>query len=207
MVAARPDLFCAYVGTGQEVNKRRAEAWDYAEVLRRARLAQNSEAEKALLAIGAPLYRNSEDLGVEQRWESAFAVKSEQKFNSMDYVRNLYPSDFTDKDMADRMKGSLASYRAVYGSKSDGPIFSVNLLAKPAVFQVPMFFIQGQMDDVTPTSLVREYVRHIRAPRKSLVVIPGDGHLALMADPERFLKEMRRLLLPTTCCTGSGPQR
>ena len=159
MVAARPDLFSAYVGTGQEVTKQRAAILNYAEVLRRARAARNAEAEKALVGIGPPPYKSAHDFGIEQRWENTFVVKPEEKFNSIDYVRSLYPPDFSDKDMADRMAGSQASYRSVYGDNLNGPMLSINLLANSAVFRVPVFFIQGEMDDVTPTSLVREYVR------------------------------------------------
>lgn len=200
MVAARPGLFCAYVGTGQIVNTQRAEALDYLEVLRRARLARNLEAEKALDSIGPPPYNDADKFGIERRWEAAFAAPSERKFNSIDYVRSLYPPDFTDKDMADRMAGSRASNYSVWGRKMDGPMLSVDILSSTDQFDIPMFFIQGALDDVTPTSLVREFVDRIQAPRKALVVMPDGGHLAVMALPDRFLHELRRLLAPTKSC-------
>jgi pimeloyl-ACP methyl ester carboxylesterase len=60
-----------------------------------------------------------------------------------------------------------------------------------------MYFIQGALDDVTPTSLVTEYVGDIRAPHKALKIIPNAGHLAVMAEPAIFLNDLRHVLGPT----------
>jgi pimeloyl-ACP methyl ester carboxylesterase len=76
----------------------------------------------------------------------------------------------------------------------DGPMVSLNFLSENAKFHIPVLFIQGDDDDVTPTSLVRTYLRQIRAPGKSLVVLHNAGHLAVMAYPDDFLKEMLRFL-------------
>lgn len=196
MVETRPELFCAYIGTGQVVNTQRGEALDYAEVLRRARLALDVRATEELKSIGAPPYDDVQKLAKERQLESLFATSSEQKFNSIDYVRSLYPPDFTDKDMADRNAGFFASNYAIYGQKMDGPMLSVNLFSTSGDFRLPMFFIQGALDDVTPTSLVTEYVRSIRAPRKALKIIPNAGHLAVMAVPDVFLQELQHVVVP-----------
>jgi pimeloyl-ACP methyl ester carboxylesterase len=193
-------LFCAYVGTGQVVNTRKSESLGYTEVLRRARLPHNAEALEELKSIGAPPYDDTQKLGTERQWEAVFAPPSEQKFNSIDYVRSLYLPDFTDKDMADRNAGFFASNFSVYGHKMDGPMVSVDLSSTARDFHLPMFFIQGALDDVTPTSIVREYVHRIRAPQKSLVVIPEAGHLAVMAVPEVFLSELKLLVDQLDSC-------
>ena len=100
MVEASPELFCAYIGTGQVVNTQRGEALGYAEVLRRARRANDVQAAAELKSIGAPPYDDVQKLAKERHFESVFAASSEQKFNSIDYVRSLYPADFTDKDLS-----------------------------------------------------------------------------------------------------------
>jgi pimeloyl-ACP methyl ester carboxylesterase len=196
MTQIRPELFLAYVGTGQIVNTRKSEALGYAEVLRRAGHAHNPTAVKDLNAIGAPPYDDVQKLGIERQWETIFAAASEQKFNSIGYVRTLFPPDFTDQDLADRNAGFFASNYSIYGQKMDGWMLAVDLPASAREFQMPMFFIQGELDDITPTSLVKDYVRQITAPRKDLVVLPGEGHLAVMANPELFLKDLRALLDP-----------
>ena len=56
MVKARPDLFAAYVGTGQVVAMQEGEAVAYASVLAKARQRDDGAALAELEAIGAPPY-------------------------------------------------------------------------------------------------------------------------------------------------------
>jgi len=42
-------------------------------------------------------------------------------------------------------------------------------------FSVPVFFIQGANDNVTPTSLVADYEQKIEAPVKRIDVVPDAG--------------------------------
>jgi pimeloyl-ACP methyl ester carboxylesterase len=50
-----------------------------------------------------------------------------------------------------------------------------------------VFFIQGADDNVTPTSLVADYVSKIEAPVKNLDTIPGTGHFVMWTRPAEFL--------------------
>src|SRR5438094_314593 len=54
MVNQRPDLFSAYVGSGQIVDWARQAALSYARVLERARTAKDAKAVAELEAIGPP---------------------------------------------------------------------------------------------------------------------------------------------------------
>jgi len=188
MVKARPELFCAYVGTSQVVNTQKSEALSYAEVLRRARLAHNAKAVEELESIGGPPYDDAQKLGTERQWEAVFAAPSEQKFNSIDYVRSLYPPDFTDKEMTDRNAGFFASNYSIYGHKMDGPMMSVDLSSTARDFRLPMFFIQGALDDVTPTSIVREYVHFDPCTAKGLGSNPGSWASRRDGSSRRFPK-------------------
>ncbi len=53
-----------------------------------------------------------------------------------------------------------------------------------------MFVIQGAEDFITPTSLARDFVNSIRAPRKTFVTIEGAGHFAVFMKSDFFLKEL-----------------
>lgn len=198
MVQQRPDLFAAYVGTGQIVDARRAEIIAYRDVIARATATKNDTAVSELTAIGAPPYASARDMGTERKWANLLAVKSELPFNNFDYVKSLYPPDFTDKDMSDRIAGANFSFPAVYGEKLDGAIMSVNLLLTASELKVPVVFIQGGLDDVTPSVLVKEYYEKLQVPHKEMVILPEAGHLAVLTMPERFLDELRRRVLPLT---------
>jgi pimeloyl-ACP methyl ester carboxylesterase len=64
MVKARPDLFSAYVGTGQLRDAASELSTAYQTSITRARAAHNDGDVKALQAIGPPPYRTSADLSL-----------------------------------------------------------------------------------------------------------------------------------------------
>ena len=47
---------------------------------------------------------------------------------------------------------------------------------------------QAQILVDTVAALAREYYDRITAPRKSMLLIPSAGHMALMTQPDSFLK-------------------
>ncbi|MGH9496929.1 MAG: alpha/beta fold hydrolase, partial [Candidatus Sulfotelmatobacter sp.] len=58
-------------------------------------------------------------------------------------------------------------------------------------FSVPVFFIQGENDNVAPTSLVADYLAKIQAPAKGLDVVPDAGHFVMWTHPREFLSALR----------------
>lgn len=54
----------------------------------------------------------------------------------------------------------------------------------------PILVLQGKEDMQAPTSLVEEFIPQIEAPRKDLVIFKGEGHTALLSNPDVFLKEL-----------------
>lgn len=63
--------------------------------------------------------------------------------------------------------------------------------AEGTSFAVPFFIFQGGADEHTLTSLAREYFAVVEAPEKSLVLLPGGGHCAVLMQPDVFLGELR----------------
>jgi len=55
---------------------------------------------------------------------------------------------------------------------------------------MPVFFIQGENDNVTPTSLVADYISTIVAPAKKLDVVPDAGHFVIWTHPVEFLDRL-----------------
>jgi pimeloyl-ACP methyl ester carboxylesterase len=73
MVQARPDLFAAYVGTGQIVNTQAGEALVYSQVLASAQGMGNRRAIQELESIGPPPYKTQTALGTQRKWASILA--------------------------------------------------------------------------------------------------------------------------------------
>ena len=76
---------------------------------------------------------------------------------------------------------------------------AVDFTTSAITFQIPMIFIQGGDDHITPIALVEDYVRQITAPRKVLVRLPGGGHNAVFSMQHEFLNEVIRELGTIAC--------
>lgn len=72
MAKARPDLFYAYIGTGQIVNVRKNYAFGYARLLDEARSRGDRQAAQDLEAIGPPPHNSIRKLGVHTRQALAY---------------------------------------------------------------------------------------------------------------------------------------
>lgn len=66
-------------------------------------------------------------------------------------------------------------------------------------FEVPVFFILGEADFLTPTAVAQEYFNTIDAPHKELVLLKGGGHLTMITMPDIFLKELVKGVHPLVC--------
>ncbi|HEY6257302.1 MAG TPA: alpha/beta fold hydrolase, partial [Xanthobacteraceae bacterium] len=72
MVRSRPDLFYAYVGTGQVADETRNYAVAYEALLKKARSLRNQRAVEELTRVGPPPYASGEGFGVQRKWSNNF---------------------------------------------------------------------------------------------------------------------------------------
>ena len=98
----------------------------------------------------------------------------------------LTSPDYSLKDVVNYIRGVIDGDSFV-GETMDGPVMEVDLPALGTDFPIPFFVVQGADDDVTPAALAQEYFDRITAPRKSMLLVPGAGHMALMTRPGIFL--------------------
>ena len=82
MAHERPDLFAAYVGTGQLVDTVEKEAYIYDATMKKAKAAGNQEAIVALTNLKPPPYKSYDDLVIERHWSEVFDVPSEREFRA-----------------------------------------------------------------------------------------------------------------------------
>jgi len=72
MAKARPDLFYAFVGTGQVADPSRNCAVAYAALIGRASRDGNSRALQELNEVGPPPYKDGKDFAVQRKWSNLF---------------------------------------------------------------------------------------------------------------------------------------
>jgi len=188
MAYARPDLFYAYVGTGQAVNQYRYKRIGYVEVLAEARRRHNAQAIRELEAVGPPPWTVASSEGVHTKWATRFEPGQMTMREGIELV--LFESPAGPLDLRDFIRGLLSSDDVF---REEQTFVDLSRLRN---FAIPFFVFQGAVDEVAPVPPVRAYVDSITAPRKELVLIPNAGHNVIVTRSDEFLKLLRERVRP-----------
>lgn len=191
MVKARPDLFYAFVGTGQVADPRRNYAVAYNELLKKAERLGEQRAIRELKEVGPPPYANGRGYAVQRKWSNLF--EGADFFIYSMFGLALSAPGYSTRDINDWGEGQDLSGQRLIPQTS---ILEPQMLGGD--FALPVFVIQGAEDFTTPTSLARNFLNSLRAPRKAFVAVEGGGHFAVFMKPDVFLKELVARVLPLT---------
>ena len=197
MVKRRPDLFWAYVGTGQFVDGKQAEALGYDLTVERAELLGDDKTLKVLETIGPPPYADQRTLQVERRAMGKVGVETFPNTRDLLSAVLLSPG-YSLKDGYAWFRGVQSSVARLVES-----MLAYDVQQLGTTFEVPLFFFQGALDLYTPTKAVIEYVATLEAPHKEVLVWEHEGHLTFLSNPELVRKELVARVRPLT--TGGTP--
>jgi len=185
MVVKRPDLFSAYVGTGQVVSIAEKESVIYSRTMARLRAAHDEGGIRKLAAIGPPPYHSEVQMRVERSLSEGSDIPSER-----DLLRNMIPIILFAPGWSlwDIYKGLQASDYAEDATFDADASYDAKKVGTD--FRLPFIIINGKLDHITPTDLARRYFDTIRAHEKQFVVLDGAGHSAVLTEPDVFLREL-----------------
>jgi pimeloyl-ACP methyl ester carboxylesterase len=202
MVQMRPDLFAAYVGTGQAASWNAMINIHYDLLVAKARRDGDQGTVKKLEAIGRPGPTNGD------HWSFL------GKYN----FRSLWAP--SDQEWLRHLRSQAAELRArepeQFKNLEDGMQFtSEHVVPDQIATDLPKtacdihtayFLIQGQNDVITPTQAAVDYFKCIKAAKKELIVIPNAGHFAFMTASGDFLETLGESLgLSPSSRTGLLP--
>jgi len=196
MAKARPDIFAAYVGTGQVESWKASVNFQFDLLLARARTDGNDATVKELEAIGRPDPADTRQyFGFTRNYRAAMAAPDQAWLQSL---RPLFQSHHGEKDYEDASAGMGFSGRSLLPDQ----IIS-DLATTAAKIDTAFFVIQGADDVITPTSLAIDYFGRVKAPYKKLCLIPNAGHFAFPANPETFLSVLVNKVRPIAIARGA----
>ena len=190
MAKRRPDLFHAYVGTGQVIDLARNEPISYEMAVERARTASNKKAIKALARVGPPPYHEARSWIVKQRW--SFVTDPEFRAWSKLAPRMVISAPNLS------LREVYLSYAAILylPERLFAEIMAFDVRRLGTTFAMPFFVFQGERDCNTLPALAEEYVATVEAPRKAMALLEDGGHMAVLMQPEQFLGQLRERVLP-----------
>jgi pimeloyl-ACP methyl ester carboxylesterase len=187
MVRARPDLFYAYVGTGQVADSVKNYSAAYDALLQKAQATGNQQAIDELKRVGPPPYANYEGYGVQRKWSNKFEGSYEFLYGTIGLA--LVAPGGSLQVVNDWFQGQILADVLVPQMKSLG------MAQLGLEFSLPMFVFEGDEDFTTPTALARQYVGSMKAPHKEFVTIHG-GHFAMFMHCDEFLQELVKRVRP-----------
>jgi pimeloyl-ACP methyl ester carboxylesterase len=185
MAHDRPDLFSAYVGTGQVVSIAEKEAVNYASAMQRVGAAHDDAGVRALQALGPPPYQNANDLYVERNWSARHDIPAERDLNSRLVLVGLFAPGWSLRDVYEYFQAIKYAEAATFVADN-----SYDARALGTKFGEPVFIFNGALDHVTPAFLAKSYLDQLEAPQKAFVALEDAGHDALLTEPDVFLREL-----------------
>jgi proline iminopeptidase len=190
-VQRAPELFHAYVGTGQMVDPFETDQLMYAESLQDAQARGDHGAVKELRDLGQPPYDNTLDYPV--------AIASNPKlmnfehgpdYNaSSEYPASLFVGEYTLVQQLRGMAAIAETFHVLYPQLS-GTDFRVDV---PRL-DVPVYLVEGSPEATGRETLAREWFNLLAAPGKHYVRFGHSGHTPPYDEPGHFAELMSHIV-------------
>jgi len=199
-----PELYYAYIGTGQVIDVPRAERLGYEHTLLEAEKMGIKKAVAELRALEPyppPGPWRGEKLDVRHKWNDYFG-ESVFGFQDMADAMALYAWESPDYTLGDffRLLGdSETPYRNLQ-------LFIYNYDARKfgMRWQIPVFFINGRYDWQVNNQVAYEYYEAIEAPLKRFFYIEKSSHAAMVEQPEEFARILIEEIRPLAFAGSAG---
>lgn len=192
MVKERPELYHAFMGTGQMVAFEETEKIDYALAMKLAKENGDQKVVNTLLKNGEPPY-----------YGKAVTVKSSAYLNYLSQamtknpeiqnagfatLRDLSAKEYGLLDKVNYLRGILQTFNHVYPQ-----LYEIDLRKDYPKLEVPVYFLLGKHDLNAPVSLVEDYYEKLEAPEKEIIWFEHSGHNPWINEPDRFVEVVQQL--------------
>ena len=194
-VQRRPDLFEAFIGTGQMVSQRATDTIFYNDTLEWARANDKTGLIDELTRIGPPPYDRM--LNYETALANEQAVypydHSSNSEGEAQMSENLLVEEYTLIDQVHVLGAFMDTFSVLYPQ-----LQGIDFRRTTTEFEIPMFFVQGAHEADGRAELFADWYPMIDAPIKDLVVLDTSGHRPLWEQPDEFVDYMTGTVLAQT---------
>lgn len=189
LIDKAPELYHAFIGTGQMIAFVETEIMDYEMALEIARKNGDTDKLAKLEANGPPPY-----YGADVTWKSAeylnylssyMAQNSEIQNSGYNTFRDLFADEYGIVDKVNYLRGIVNTFNHVYPQ-----LYDIDLRTDYMNLDVPVYFFLGRHDINAPTSLVEEYLEVLDAPQTEIVWFEHSGHSPWINESSLFAQEL-----------------
>ena len=198
-VQQQPQLFHAFVGTGQMVSQRETDRIFYEDTLAWARETGNTGLVATLTELGPPPYEDV--LGYES------ALSYEQEVYPYDhspnsegeggFSENLFVEEYSLAEQVHTLGAFMDVFTILYPQLQE-----IDFRVDATQLDVPVYLVQGRYEARGRSELAEEWFGMLEAPDKEMIVFDTSGHRPLFEQPDRFHQVMTETVLAETLPTA-----
>lgn len=189
-ILKHPENVLAYIGVGQVINIRENERVGFQNTLKMAESVKNQKHITALKKLGNYPPSDPEEFlkkmlklrKIQENYDTGpgsgsgmseliKSAKRSPSFRWSDFISFL----------------SIAKVNYYLHLK----LITFNLYDSAPQYKVPVHYILGDLDTITPTSISKAYFNTIEAPHKTITIVPKAGHNPMYEQPKEFTSALR----------------
>lgn len=179
--ARRPELFHAYAGISQIVHVLRNEQLAHAYAIEAAEEVGDLGAVAELEHL-VPPYPDPDAFFAQREFMGQFGGQFAGERGPEAYLAPAAKApEYTLRDKLRFLPCLRASIEDQWEE-----FWQVDLFEAAPRYEIPVVFLSGAADRVTPPALVAEYVESIQAPSKELILFEDSAHYPQLEEPQRF---------------------
>ena len=194
-VQEQPELYAAYVGTGQMVDPLETDRIFYRDTLAWARKSGNTTLTDRLAAIGQPPYQDM--LGYETALTHEQEVYPYSHTGNSEgaggYSTNFIVPEYALIDQVHLLGSFMDTFAVLYPQIQD-----VDFRTEARTLPVPSYFVEGAHEAPARAEPFQQWYAELSAPRKELAVLDHSGHRPLFEQPHQFVTFMTDTVLAQT---------
>ena len=197
MVQRYPELYHAFIGTGQMVAFVETEVCDYELALKIAKEQGNTKLVEKLKKQGMPPYYGKDVVwkvsSYNQFLGDYMSKKTEIERPGYNTFSDLAGPEYGLYDKVNFLLGLFTTFNHVYPQ-----LYNVDFRKQAIKLDVPVYFIEGRHDADAPPALAEEYFNALKAPHKEFIWLEHSGHSPWINERDKFVDIMINLVLKET---------
>ncbi len=192
VVQAHPELYHAWIGTGQMVDVAETDRMFWEDTIAWADAAGNTDLANRLRDWGPPPYddllRYEDAIGHEHDWNMYPEMDPDNEMPAILFV--------PENSLVDRVNGFrsfLDTFSVLYPQ-----LQTIDFRQDATRLDVPVYMVEGAHEARGRAVLADEWFGMLRAPSKEKVTFERSGHRALFDEPATFAALMQRVVAETS---------
>jgi pimeloyl-ACP methyl ester carboxylesterase len=208
-VQERPELFHAYIGSGQMVSQRVTDQIIWRDLLAYADRTGNGELYDQVLTLGEPPYRdtpwaNSVIMGyyglLETPYDPPAAYVARGEASGVGQF-GLLGSEYSFVENANLIRGLVDMFSLMYPQLQE-----IDFRTDVPELDVPVYLLDGENELRGRRELAHEWFTQLTAPNKELITYADAGHAVAFEQADAFLRLMNEQIVPATYGAQEGGQ-